>query len=67
MFADMSMLSYQRMAPEIKAICEKHGVPYIQVQSTPKPQTPNPKSQPQSNQYEQANPKPQPLNPRHEP
>ena len=30
MFADMSMLSYQRMAPEIKAICEKHGVPYVQ-------------------------------------
>lgn len=27
MFADMSMLSYQRMAPEIKAICDKHGVP----------------------------------------
>jgi len=30
MFADMSMLSYQRMAPEVKAICEKHGVPYVQ-------------------------------------
>ena len=35
MFADMSMLSYQRMAPEIKAICEKHGVPYIQVPHPP--------------------------------
>jgi hypothetical protein len=42
MFADMSMLSYQRMAPEIKAICDKHGVPYIQVQSRP-PLTLNPK------------------------
>jgi fatty acid desaturase len=30
MFPDMSMLSYQRMAPRIKAICEKHGVPYVQ-------------------------------------
>mmetsp|Transcript_10360 Transcript_10360/g.24355 ORF Transcript_10360/g.24355 Transcript_10360/m.24355 type:complete len:480 (-) Transcript_10360:53-1492(-) len=30
MFPDMSMLSYQRMAPEIKATCEKYGVPYIQ-------------------------------------
>ena len=30
MFADMTMLSYQRMAPEVKAICEKHGVPYVQ-------------------------------------
>jgi len=30
MFPDMSMLQYQKMAPEIKAICEKHGVPYVQ-------------------------------------
>ena len=30
MFADMSMLSYQRMAPEMKALCEKYGVPYVQ-------------------------------------
>jgi len=30
MFPDLSMLSYQRMAPEIKAICEEHGVPYVQ-------------------------------------
>jgi hypothetical protein len=60
MFADMSMLSYQRMAPEIKAICDKHGVPYIQVQSTPnpKPQTLNPTVQPPTKQcaYAQANP-----------
>jgi len=30
MFADMSMLSYQRMAPKIKEICDRHGVPYVQ-------------------------------------
>ena len=24
------MLSYQKAAPELKAICEKHGVPYTQ-------------------------------------
>jgi hypothetical protein len=27
---DLSMLRYQRGAPKLKAICEKHGVPYIQ-------------------------------------
>jgi fatty acid desaturase len=27
---DLSMLQYQRGAPKLKAICEKHGVPYIQ-------------------------------------
>ena len=27
---DLSMLQYQRGAPQLKAICEKHGVPYIQ-------------------------------------
>eukprot|EP00980_Cylindrotheca_fusiformis_P005605 scaffold1184_cov132-Cylindrotheca_fusiformis.AAC.26 len=27
---DLSMLQYQRGAPRLKAICEKHGVPYIQ-------------------------------------
>merc|ERR1711966_540811 len=26
----LSALSYQRAAPELKAICDKHGVPYIQ-------------------------------------
>ena len=26
----LSMLSYQRGAPELKAICERHGVPYTQ-------------------------------------
>jgi len=30
MFPDLSMLSYQRMAPRIKAICDKYGVPYVQ-------------------------------------
>jgi hypothetical protein len=24
------MLQYQRAAPKLKAVCEKHGVPYIQ-------------------------------------
>ena len=27
---DLSMLQYQLGAPRLKAICEKHGVPYIQ-------------------------------------
>jgi fatty acid desaturase len=27
---DFSMLQYQRAAPKLKAICEKHGVPYVQ-------------------------------------
>lgn len=27
---DLSMLQYQRGAPRLKAICEKHGVPYVQ-------------------------------------
>mmetsp|Transcript_74640 Transcript_74640/g.242512 ORF Transcript_74640/g.242512 Transcript_74640/m.242512 type:complete len:522 (+) Transcript_74640:113-1678(+) len=27
---DLSMLSYQRGQPELKALCEKHGVPYVQ-------------------------------------
>jgi hypothetical protein len=27
---DLSMLSYQRGAPRLKALCEKHGVPYVQ-------------------------------------
>jgi len=26
----LSMLSYQKAAPQMKAICEKHGVPYVQ-------------------------------------
>jgi len=26
----LSMLSYQKSAPQMKAICEKHGVPYVQ-------------------------------------
>jgi hypothetical protein len=27
---DLSMLQYQKGAPKLKAICEKHGVPYAQ-------------------------------------
>jgi fatty acid desaturase len=27
---DLSMLQYQKAAPRLKAICEKHGVPYVQ-------------------------------------
>ena len=27
---NLSMLSYQKAAPEVKAICAKHGVPYVQ-------------------------------------
>ncbi|KAL9178988.1 hypothetical protein ACHAXT_011961 [Thalassiosira profunda] len=27
---DLSMLQYQRGAPKLKAICDRHGVPYIQ-------------------------------------
>ena len=29
-FPTLSMLSYQKAAPELKAICEKHRVPYMQ-------------------------------------
>merc|ERR1712087_928782 len=29
-FPQLSMLSYQKAAPEMRAICEKHNVPYIQ-------------------------------------
>mmetsp|Transcript_36651 Transcript_36651/g.58871 ORF Transcript_36651/g.58871 Transcript_36651/m.58871 type:complete len:482 (-) Transcript_36651:508-1953(-) len=30
MFPDISMKSYQKAQPKIQAICEKHGVPYVQ-------------------------------------
>ena len=30
LFPQLSMLSYQRMQPEVKEICRKHGVPYVQ-------------------------------------
>ena len=30
LWPDLSMLSYQRSAPMVRAICEKHGVPYVQ-------------------------------------
>merc|ERR1712118_70400 len=29
-FPQLSMLSYQKAAPQMRAICEKHGVPYVQ-------------------------------------
>jgi len=31
----LSMLSYQKGQPELKAICEKYGVPYVQVRCAP--------------------------------
>jgi len=30
LWPDLSMLSYQKAAPLVKAICKKHGVPYVQ-------------------------------------
>jgi fatty acid desaturase len=30
LWPNLSMLSYQKAAPQVRAICEKHGVPYIQ-------------------------------------
>jgi len=30
LWPQLSMLSYQRAAPEVKQICAKHGVPYVQ-------------------------------------
>lgn len=30
LWPDMSMLQYQKAHPEVKAICEKHGVPFVQ-------------------------------------
>ena len=27
---ELKMLAYQKGAPQVKAICEKHGVPYVQ-------------------------------------
>jgi fatty acid desaturase len=29
-FPDMSMLQYQRLQPQVRALCEKYGVPYVQ-------------------------------------
>lgn len=29
-FPDLPMRAYQRIQPEVKAICERHGVPYVQ-------------------------------------
>ncbi|MCO4745880.1 MAG: fatty acid desaturase [Proteobacteria bacterium] len=30
LFPDLPMRQYQRIQPEVKAICEKHGLPYVQ-------------------------------------
>jgi fatty acid desaturase len=30
LFPDLTMLQYQRIQPEVRAICERHGVPYVQ-------------------------------------
>jgi fatty acid desaturase len=30
LFPDVPMLAYKRIAPKVRAICEKHGVPYVQ-------------------------------------
>eukprot|EP00958_Prasinococcus_capsulatus_P028247 scaffold6466_cov390-Prasinococcus_capsulatus_cf.AAC.3 len=30
MYPDLSMLSYQKAAPRVREICERHGVPYVQ-------------------------------------
>jgi fatty acid desaturase len=30
LFADLPMRAYQRIQPEVRAICERHGVPYVQ-------------------------------------
>merc|ERR1712187_288760 len=30
LWPDLSMLSYQKSQPLVKAICDKHGVPYVQ-------------------------------------
>ena len=29
-FPDLSMLQYQRMQPKVRALCERHGIPYVQ-------------------------------------
>jgi len=30
LFPDLTMLQYQRMQPKLRALCEKHGLPYVQ-------------------------------------
>ena len=35
LWPDLSMLSYQRSMPLVKAICKRHGVPYVQVLPNP--------------------------------
>lgn len=48
LWPDLSMLSYQKAAPLVKAICEKHQVPYVQqsvfwcISHAPNPSTSSP-------------------------
>ena len=30
LFPDVSMLQYRKVQPRVKALCEKHGIPYVQ-------------------------------------
>ena len=30
LFPDLSMLQYQRLQPQVRAMCERHGIPYLQ-------------------------------------
>jgi fatty acid desaturase len=30
LWPDMTLLQYRRAQPEVRAICERHGVPYVQ-------------------------------------
>jgi fatty acid desaturase len=30
LFPDLSMLQYQRVQPQVRALCERHGIPYVQ-------------------------------------
>jgi fatty acid desaturase len=30
LFPDLSMLQYQRIQPQVRALCERHGIPYVQ-------------------------------------
>lgn len=30
LFPDLPMLQYRKMQPKVKALCEKHGIPYVQ-------------------------------------
>ena len=42
LWPNASMLTYQRAQPLVKALCAKHGVPYVQPRPRPSPRTPHP-------------------------